>query len=1572
MDRLLLPRVRLEPDGVEHPIPESGSPLPRWQTLPMDYKFPVNPAPKGEVKFVTTKICHPAYKSTQKADFDLSDPYNRNIKSEYKSLHDPCLKGWFSNPRLRQQLLKQSLITESGNVSCSVKDFNDYRYYLRQQALIKPKTAPADDMASMARRQHLLQERKLKAEVFGVEVKYKLLKARQASKERDAEKRKKFEERKAQEEERLKKLEDDRRRSTNKEKQKCDDKMAEMRRRNEAVRRIAAKKLQEFEVEAQRRLNIIDHIREQKYYEMDQKRKEAWRKKREIQMKSLEEAEQKKRKIEAEMRKAKRKYEEKMIKCYVKDQAGIICKKEAKEKMKSDQNEAFAKRMTFALEGTDMKTIWDVQQPSCGSGRARMWMVEEVLDRLNLLPVKFNDTRWHQLLSNALSETVRKLETASVVGDEQQLLSDIIHILIRRVKDAYVSSDGDSPFRPFLDVDVSEETEKAVRIAMCATFDLPRLPRTDVTLGGDWLLPHKDPSYFEKREDFVSTKMRLAESDAFALEEEMNQFLEFLKDESMTTKDMKSIVKLLLMLANHETITNPIPCGKAPDLDPNASVGDAPAGFVPWQRGENDDPGLRREGPSAGKYWDDDEGTDVDLGTRSETYGRSDTDGKGSGRLASGIRRDLRQPDDSEFADMRAGGNDRSDSVDGDQGADDGRSGSVNDNQNKEQDGSDSVDGGRYNGQQEGSDSVDGGQYRGAGVSDSVDGRQFPPRKPEESDSDDTDRDVGDENGAVTDNEVSKSEAQSRNDNRRRGGAYDVSYGQVENSQDDDEDLSDQGAHDVGSDPSLVADGRREGPTEQTEAEDKVSIVGAEPTTTQMEVPDNTRRSSGVFEAQSQESELLYSALDSESLETEEAMRRRLEAQEEEEFNQMVDDDDAAAVTNHFLGKIQERERREGVSFPPYRIQRFIAMTMSRMWSRGPGEDRHEFGDWLHDPYVGDVADCLIFHLTKCRLQPELLRLLATSIVATLMVDISSSKVYWSDGLVRAVLTRFLKDLQADRVNIAVIELILKITLEEFYNYMEGNIEFKLDNFMMDILSRAQDLVQEGAITNKQFVTTIRGYDSLPQTTRDTLYVNDWFAMLHKTQVLFRLGMITPDLKQKVVESFLASCKEQLGKDFDESVDECIERVKSRIEMDAEFMVAAVKDVSANLVAVLLDLAQENRITSLTLLPGALNLSQSAAVEPEAVALRSDHQCECIVILMLDKLALALDHNTLSLVNQGRLAGSVIDLLVADFHYDRPVLLEPGGLKQAFDELTQRLSCIIIHQLYHHAPVVSSYTSCIIIHQLYYHTPVVSYNWDHVFTTTLDVSYPRSRTLGFKDCLKLFSAILRRFLAVKVKKNKKLSTVIDQGPEVSLDDEMSGSFLALVSECYLTFTSEMANRARHAGIKLTVSPAIWTLYVWRTLAKLAKEAKPLLEEGTMQLVDHGDEEVLKSDWLGAQSLLRSLIALDRQTDPELESPDAERTFLSAVLSVTSHPGFVPVKDFLWHRGHSTVAEASSDRDDELRGQPTHLGVEMVLTREIIKAARTISDGMVTPSAFALVSPKLADRFVSTVYLLHGY
>ncbi|KAI8738725.1 fibrous sheath-interacting protein 2, partial [Biomphalaria glabrata] len=1526
MDRLLLPRVRLEPDGVEHPIPEAGSPLPRWQTLPMDAKFPVNPAPKGEVTFVTTKICQPAYKSAQRADFDLTDPYNRTIKSEYKSLHDPLLKEWFSKPHLRQQLVQQNLITESGNVSCSVKDFNDYRYFLRQKALVRPKTSPGEDQTALARRQHLLQERKLKAEVFGVEVKYKLLKARQTSRELDAEKRRKFEEKKVQEEERLKKWEDGRRKSVNKDKQKSEDKLEQMKRRDEKLRRKAAQKLQEFESDAQRRLNIIDNIREQRFYQLDLKKKDAWRKKREVQLKALEEADRAKRRLEAEVMKAKKQYEEKMIKSYAKDQAGILCKMEEKEKRKVERNQIFAKRMTYALEGTDKKTLWDVHQLTTGSTRARMWLVEEVLDRLGLLPIHLKEKYWHQLLSHALNETVKKLEMASVIGEEQQLISDIIHILIRQIQDFSVTQgEEDVALSKLLPgVDVTEETQKAVRIAMTATFDLPAMPQADVALGGDLHLPILDKSYFEKREHFFTTKMKLTEADVVAMEEEVKQFLEFLKTESLSNKDVKSILKLFLMLANHEKITKPKQCdsmkrnmpkfGITPtERNTEAAIESKPMVLeLPEQSQpahteerrldigqEGDSVDLERRdaiedenlelnemmlkaglGEGAVDVGDDDDDVDEEgiRGVDDVNLPNEPSDHSGgldSEKVSSPFIHDIRPPDDSEFEYAKKDPHTESaDSIP----PDDPRS--EDENQNKEAAGSNADDSIKPPEEEE-SNPVDGIEYNQEGGSllgdgsieyNQQDGLKFLDDQQigKSSDYDPNEDDV-DENEADTENKKSaENEAASadpgneleRSDEAMKGPRQEAII--PEKQMNAEQESANPMSSNVAKKASLA----------ETELSFKTSYETTAP------------RASALFE-------------------TEEERRLKEEAEDETLFNQLVEEEDIVAVTQHFLNKFQETEHTQGVSFPPHRIHQFIALNMSKLWSRGP--QKHEMGEWLQDEYVSEIAKSLINNLTKCRLPPDLLRQLAICIVGVLMVDMADTNKYLTDSLVRCILNRFLKDLQHNKVTLAVVELTLKVILEEYSEYMETHIDFKFDNFLMEVLGQAHDMLRMKAATDKVFVKAIRNFEDLPPEKRSFFTVADWSGTIHKVMVVLRLGLVPAEQREVLKQTFMACCQTYLEEDYDEeSLDECIETLKSRFEFDPKLKVSAIIDTSANVTAVLHSVALKNNITSLTLLPGALNMSQSACVEPEPSTLASDHQCESIVFLLLDKLAQDLNHSSLSLQVQSRMAASLVDLLVSDFHCDKEVLLT-DGLKQALDDMTLRF---------------------------------------------------RSRVLGFKECVQVFGAVLRPFLAAKIVKHQALSSKIDVGhPVDTMNEDLSRSLVTLLTECYLTLVSELKKRSRRPDAEKAVSSSILALYIWRTLAKMAIAAKFQLEETVENKV------ILKSSRLDIESLLSSVMI----PDPQTNTSEFNIPFLESVIAMATRPGFVPVHDrFLEMKTSSSVTKD----EDPLLSQPTIPSMEIVITRECIKAVKQISQCLVTPSACTKMRPKVVDFYVSSVFVLH--
>ncbi|XP_025100757.1 fibrous sheath-interacting protein 2-like [Pomacea canaliculata] len=113
----------------------AGDPLPVWSKLPLDAKLPVVPSPRGSYTLYTTHVGESKYINKQRYDFDLNDPFGHARPGEYDSLHDPYLKDYFfENPRTWRHLVHNKLITRDGKVKCDIKEFNQYREYLRYRS----------------------------------------------------------------------------------------------------------------------------------------------------------------------------------------------------------------------------------------------------------------------------------------------------------------------------------------------------------------------------------------------------------------------------------------------------------------------------------------------------------------------------------------------------------------------------------------------------------------------------------------------------------------------------------------------------------------------------------------------------------------------------------------------------------------------------------------------------------------------------------------------------------------------------------------------------------------------------------------------------------------------------------------------------------------------------------------------------------------------------------------------------------------------------------------------------------------------------------------------------------------------------------------------------------------------------------------------------------------------------------------------------------------------------------------------------------------------------------------------
>jgi hypothetical protein len=72
------------------------------------------------------------HKRDPELGFDLSDPDSLLMSNDYRPLHDPHLKQHLSAPQMRKRLRAGNFITRDGKVLCSLKEYNEYRQYLRR------------------------------------------------------------------------------------------------------------------------------------------------------------------------------------------------------------------------------------------------------------------------------------------------------------------------------------------------------------------------------------------------------------------------------------------------------------------------------------------------------------------------------------------------------------------------------------------------------------------------------------------------------------------------------------------------------------------------------------------------------------------------------------------------------------------------------------------------------------------------------------------------------------------------------------------------------------------------------------------------------------------------------------------------------------------------------------------------------------------------------------------------------------------------------------------------------------------------------------------------------------------------------------------------------------------------------------------------------------------------------------------------------------------------------------------------------------------------------------------------
>ncbi|XP_011502964.1 PREDICTED: fibrous sheath-interacting protein 2-like [Ceratosolen solmsi marchali] len=117
---------------VKGSIPNFG--LPKWKHLPLESKIPMIPGLQENMyTFTRSKLGESLrIRFNGFQPFDMSDPYNNEIQLPYEGMHDAHLAHYFrTSPHVQDALIKMGLITPQLDVKCSLKEYNNYRNYLR-------------------------------------------------------------------------------------------------------------------------------------------------------------------------------------------------------------------------------------------------------------------------------------------------------------------------------------------------------------------------------------------------------------------------------------------------------------------------------------------------------------------------------------------------------------------------------------------------------------------------------------------------------------------------------------------------------------------------------------------------------------------------------------------------------------------------------------------------------------------------------------------------------------------------------------------------------------------------------------------------------------------------------------------------------------------------------------------------------------------------------------------------------------------------------------------------------------------------------------------------------------------------------------------------------------------------------------------------------------------------------------------------------------------------------------------------------------------------------------------------
>ncbi|BFZ20402.1 hypothetical protein BsWGS_23441 [Bradybaena similaris] len=522
--------------------------------------------------------------------------------------------------------------------------------------------------------------------------------------------------------------------------------------------------------------------------------------------------------------------------------------------------------------------------------------------------------------------------------------------------------------------------------------------------------------------------------------------------------------------------------------------------------------------------------------------------------------------------------------------------------------------------------------------------------------------------------------------------------------------------------------------------------------------------------------------------------------------------------------------------------------------------------------------------------------------------------------------------LPQELVNILTNVIVTAVlhNLVDYKGCLPDGVIKTVELFLVEILSIAEKLLSEGRVTSKDFVTNILDSPHHSRHTQVTLIYSPWKSMLHQAKVAMQLSVVSSEERAKL-EKLVLDCGEKLTDTAFDSVTHCLEQLHSRME-DEAFKLKSVLVLSGSVVATIHPTVEAKQITGLTLLPGSLTSRSGLAPG----RLGQDSIGEAVVLLTLDSLARDMGEDTLDRLCLGHIAASLADLLTRGYGYQHEAL-EGEGLAGGLDCMTSRFRC---------------------------------------------------KSLEFADSCKILSAILRPYLGYLLMEDRNPCFKVDLGDPASVDEDLLSSLFDFITEVFVAFVRGMIARMRHRWVGNELHDDLLVLYVWRTMAGLAKEANKLLCHKND--TDKRQKKSFKcAGWnLGALLGLVDTFRRDNREDSSLrgnsEGDSAARTpgencakdsakmadvFMACLSRRLPEPGYVPVPDLNMPNQAMRNDSVTATISRAIKVETIPANVEEAARREIISACRPMFEFLVAAESLQKMRGSMANHVACAVFMM---